>query len=312
MTKDKFPKEYQKIYEQTKNSFRTEGYEIDWIDEIYLPFWVCKQQVYVQTEIKPDSLSKILLQLIENGIKGKKDIYEFLGIREDDFVLDQLDYLISSDYLEENTPTDNLTYYELTHEGRNFFDNKSPERNIEETEIEYIVPEIEHITEEKYESFFNDLNQEFFNTYESIDSKIKNKFSGYKATETHKLRNKDNTPPNMIKHRNKPTLNKIKNSNFVEFFNNHHEHAFYDFNDSKPIEAHKRSIKFYLISYQNSDQNIKIEIRHCPDTVNKFDESHPVLEGKLTSSVKKYVQQQNPDFVKDLKDWRESKAQPKL
>ena len=311
MINDKFLKEYQTIYEQTKDNFRTEGYEINWIDEIYLPFWVCKQQIYVQTEIKPDSLSKILFQLVENGIKGKKDIGEFLGIREDDLILTQLDYLISNDYLEENISTDNLIYYELTHEGRDFFNDKSSERNIKETEVEYVVLEIEHITEEKYESFFNDLNQEFFNIHESIDSKVESKFSGYKAIETHILK-KRNSAPNMIEHGKKPTLNKIKNSNFINFFNHHHhEHAFYDFNDSKPIEAHKRSIKFYLISYQNSDQDIKAEIRHCPETVNKFDKNHPVLEEKLTNSVKKYMQQ-NPDFVKGLKDWRESKAQPKL
>ena len=310
MDNNKFPKQYQKIYQQTKDNFKTEGYELAWIDEIYLPFWVCKQQVYVQTEIKPDQLSSILFQLVENGIKSHKKICEFLGVQENDFVLAQLDYLVTNEYLEENVHNDNSIYYEITFEGREFFDEKSAEQNIEEIEVDYVISEMEHITEEKYETFFNDLNQEFFDESAPLDSNAKHKFSGYKVIETHKLKKNNSFLPNVIKHGSQPTLNKIKNSNFVEFFNSKHEHHFYDFHDSKSIEAHRRSIKFYIIYFRCEDQPDKIEIRHCPETARKFNEKNPVLENKLTKSVEKYLHQ-DTNFIEKLIEYRQKTTHPK-
>ena len=157
MNKDKFPKKYQKIYEQTKDYFKTDGYEIDWIDEVYLPFWVCKQYIYVSTKLRPDPLSSIFLGLVDSGVKSRKDICYFLGIDEDSFILNQLNFLLSNEFLEENIASDGMVYYEITHPGRLFFEEEGGDEFIEAAEVDYVIPEIEHIAEEKYVRFFSDL-----------------------------------------------------------------------------------------------------------------------------------------------------------
>ena len=316
MENNKFPKQYQYVYNQVKDDYKTEGYEIDWIDEIYLPFWICKQEVYVQTEVKPDELSRILFGLINNGIKNRKEICNFLGIKDDDFTLTQIDYLINNDFIEENFKDGNSIYYEITHAGRDFFEEKNNDNiQIETAEIDYIIPEIEHITEERYETFFNDLNQVFVNINESIDAESNENFSGYKVIQTHKLVKNNNgaLPSNCIKHGDKPTLKKIKKSNFIEFFNNNHESYFYEFNENKSIEVHKRSIKFYLIHYAHKEDNSlsnKVEVRHCPESINKFDKTRPRLEEKLSQSMEKYLNQ-NYEFIEKLKQHRQEKSKPR-
>lgn len=308
MTNDKFDKKYQYIYNQTKDTYKTKGYGIDWIDEIYLPFWVCKQEIYIQTVVKPDEFTKILMELIDNNLKSRTEICSFLGVNKDDFTLSQLDYLIRNEYIEENFSEENSPYYEITHEGRNFIEEKNNEdTKIETTEIDYIIPEIEHITEEKYETFFNDLNQEFFNKNELIDSDSNHEFSGYKAIESHKLKKDGQFPPNHIKHGDKPTINKLKNSNFIDFFNKNSEYYFYDFNENKSIEAHKRSIQFYLIYYENEDREFIAEVRHCPETVKKYDKKRPCLEEKLSKPVTKYIRQ-NRDFINNIKEYRQKRS----
>ncbi len=304
MMNDKFDKKYHYVYNQSKEDYKTEGYKLDWIDEIYLPFWVCKQEIVVQVEMKADEFSEILLGLVANGVKKHTDICVFLGIDEDDFTLCQLDFLISHGFLEENHDQENHLYYEMTHEGSNFLQGKKiEEQKIENTEFEYIINDLDYLTQQKYITFYSDLNKEFFDKENTINGQS---FSGYKLIETRKLNN-HSLPHNHIPHSDKPTLNKIKNSNFVEFFNATNTNIFYDFG-SPTIDAHKRSILFYLLYFKNEDGGEKVEIRHCSLTVKKFDVEKDDLkiEEKLSKEVEKYINE-NDNFIEGLKKFKQSK-----
>ena len=304
MNEAKFNKKYLDVFNTFKYYYKTEGYELDCVDKVYLPFWFCKQEIIVETAIEADKFSKILLNLVDSEIKKHTEICAFLGIKEDDFTLMQLHFLISNGFLEENKSKNRDLCYEITYEGRNFLnDKKDTLQNIECIEYEYIINDLDYLTEEKYKTFYNDLTKEFFDKDKSIDKNTSKKFSGYKLKVTHELlkgKENKNLPKNHIPHSDKPTLKKIKNSNFVKFFNDNYSGGiFYDFGNSK-IEAHKRSILFYFLHYKNEDGEFKIAIRHCKSSVNKFDGKK--LERILSEETKKYIIEKNKTFVEKLKD----------
>lgn len=299
MNKDKFKPQYSSVYDKFKDYHTTEGYELKYIDEIYLPFWICKQEIYIQKGIKPDEFSKILLSLVEQGIKKHHEICLFLGVKEDDFCLSQLDYLLNNDFLEENI-IENESTYEITFEGRNFLaeDKDNPIDRIERTEIEYSVSALDCITNEKVKNFYSDLTKEYFDERTTFDSVKNNSFSGYKLIETHKLQKDNKYPKECIPHKNKPKFNNINKSDFIEFYNHKNDSVFYDFGPPK-IEAHKRSIKFYMLLFQKDENSKIVEIRHCKDSVLKFDKTRLSLEEKLSASVEQFIRQ-DISFIENL------------
>jgi predicted transcriptional regulator len=277
-----YDKKFQKVFGDFKDYYTTEDYKLTSIDEKYLPFWVCKQEIVVETNIEVDRFSRILLELVNGGVKTHTEICQFLGIKEDDFTLMQLNFLISNDFLEE---IDGGISYEITHNGRNFLDgNKNALVETENIEFEYTLNDCEYLTEEKFKYFYNDLASEFFDKNQAFDNKKSDKNNaGYILIQTHKIDKKDKDK--IIAHKNKPTLNKIDQSAFVEFFNkNNSDGTFYDFGKPK-IEAHKRSIKFLELIYQNDEGETKIEIRHCKQSVKNFE--NEILEEKLSKLMEK-------------------------
>ncbi len=295
MTHHKFNPKYQQIYNEFNEYHKTGDYHLDWIDEIYLPFWICKQKIYVQKELKIDSLSEILLSLVNKGVKKHSEISQFLGVAEDDFVLSQLDFLLREGFLEEAGGSNN--HYEITHEGRSFLKKeKNVSTTIEADSVDYMVNDLDYLAKEKYEAFYDVLGKSFFDKNQAIDESNNKNFSGYKLIETHKLKN---IGQYHIPHENKPRLHNINQSDFIEFYNANNADIFYDFSDDK-IETHKRSIKFYVLYYQDKDGDIIIEIRHCRDTVNKYDKKHITLEETLSAKVKQYIEK-TPEFIESLK-----------
>lgn len=294
MSEVKFDKKYQSIFNKFKYYEKTDGYDLVWIDEIYLPFWFCKQEVIVEKNVQVDKFSRILLELIDNDIKKHSDICDFLGISKDDFTLMQLHFLISNDFLE-----DKNNIYEITYSGREFLkDNSKVLQNTEIVEFEYVVNDLEELTEDKFQYFYNDLLQEFFDKDRLIDSE--NKFKGYKIQQTHKLKNNPKIPDKkIIPHKNRPILSKIQKADFVSFFNDaYKEGNFYDYGSSK-IEAHKRSIIFLMLVFENEDKEKKIEIRHCKDSVNLFNDEK--IENKLSKETKGYIKD-NPVFLEKIQN----------
>ena len=275
-----YDKKFQKVFNKFKNHFATKDYKLTSIDEKYLPFWVCKQEIVVETNIEVDRFSRILLELVDNGIKTHTEICQFLGIEENDFTLIQLHFLISNSFLEE---IGGGISYEITHDGRNFLNgNKDVLVETENIEFEYTVNDLEYLTEEKFQYFYNDLANEFFDKNQPIDNeKLDKNYEGYNLIQTHKIDEKHK----IIKHKNKPTLSKINQTDFIEFFNkNNAGRAFYDFGAPK-IEAHKRSIKFLVLLYQNDEGEREINIRHCKQSVKKF--KNEILEKKLSKLMQK-------------------------
>lgn len=286
MIEEKFDKKYQAIFNKFKDDEKTDGYDLIWIDEIYLPFWFCKQEVIVEKDIQVDKFSRILLKLVDSGIKKHSEICNFLGIKKDDFTLVQLHFLISNDFLE-----DNNNIYEITHSGREFLkDNFKKSQSIETIEFEYVVNDLEKLTEDKFKYFYNDLLSEFFDKSKSIDNQTE--FKGYKIQQTHKINKKKSIP-----HKNKPILSKIQKADFVNFFNDtYQEGIFYDYGNAK-IEAHKRSILFLILVFQNEDKEVKVEIRRCRSSVNLFEEN--TIEKKLSKETEAYIKD-NSNFLQEL------------
>ena len=204
----KFSPEHQLIYQQTHKTYATDGYELDWIDEVYLPFWECTQSIYVQTKVQPEQLSIILFTLINIGYKSKKDICTFLGISEDDFILRQLDFLIDQAYIEENLAGSNLAlpddvYYEITQEGHKYFANTSDDTHIDREEIKYVLSELDIINGDPYEVYLSRFTQLFTNTLSANTSNSITKFSGYKAVQTRNLASRRTPPEIIIPHKKK-------------------------------------------------------------------------------------------------------------
>ncbi|MFL0072646.1 hypothetical protein [Tenacibaculum maritimum] len=269
---------YNNIYQKFKNDKQTEGFRLDGIYEVFLPFWFCKQKIVVEKDVELDRFSKIILELVNNGIISHSGICSFLGIKEDDFVTMQFHYLIKNGLLDEEIEN-GLQNYQITHEGISFLKNKTKTQNMETIDFEY---------------FYNDLSKEYFDPDNPIDKNIsqqkRKRFSGYRVVQTHKL-NRGNLL--QIPHKNKPVLSNIKQSDFAQFFNSQKKDmAFYDY-DSKKNYTHKRSILFLLLDYVNDENQHDIEIRQFKGYA---------LEEKLSTETSKYIKKNN-DFINELKKY---------
>lgn len=278
---------YQSIYNNFKNHKKTEGFELEKISEIFIPFWYCKQKIVVEKDVEIDRFSKIILELINIEITTHSEICNFLGIKETDFTTMQFHYLLKNELVVENFKN-GITNYEITHKGISFLKGKSKVQNIETVEFEYYYSDLsmEMLDIVDYKYLYNDLSKEYFNPKKPLDkntSKNKSKgFSGYQVVQTHKLKE---SKIEQLRHKNRPSLNKIKQSDFASFFNSQKpDMSFYDF-ESKDIELHKRSILFLQLEYKNDECQKEYEIRQFKSSVNEFKGN--VLEEKLSSDVMK-------------------------
>lgn len=271
-----------------KNDHKTEGFKLDDIFEIDLPFWQCKQNIVVERDVEIDRFSSIILKLVNNGITKYSDIYNILGIDEDCFVNIQFNFLIKNDMLRE---IDNDTL-EITLVGKNFL-NKG--KKIKRTETE----EFEFLIHDKFLFLKNDLSGTFFDPSKPIDenwsSGKKQDFSGYNIIQSNRKQAKDNIKE--IEHQNKPTYTNLtgNRSSFAEFYNRQFkEKAFYDFADTD-FQQHKRHIRFLglLFKKQRNESLIMIDILQYNQTVKKFDGKYNV-ETKLSKLVTDYYQK-NPN-----------------
>ena len=279
---------YQSIYNKHKNHKETEGFKLKNISEIFIPFWYCKQNIVVEKDVEIDRFSKIILELINSDITTHSEICSFLGIKETDFTTMQFHYLLKNELVEENYKKGNAIY-EITHKGISFLKGKSKVQNIETVEFEYFYNDLsmEMLDIVDYKYLYNDLSKEYFNPNEPLDkntSKNKSKtFSGYQVVQTHKLKD---SKIEQLAHKNRPSLNKIKQSDFASFFNSQKpDMSFYDF-ESKDIELHKRSILFLQLEYENDEYQTEYEIRQFKSSVNEFKGN--VLEKKLSLDVVKH------------------------
>ena len=153
----------QRIWELYKDEYSTEGFELEEISEIDLPFWKCRQKIAFETEREIDRFSMVILKLVDNGITEYSEIHSFLGIDSDSFLNMQFNFLIKNRLLEENGEK-----YEITPEGLEFMKKKL---------------KIKQIGIEDLEFYINDLSGEFFDPSKPIDrdwsSDKTKKFSGY-------------------------------------------------------------------------------------------------------------------------------------
>ncbi len=279
---------YQSIYNKFKNHKNTEGFELKKISEIFIPFWCCKQKIVVEKDVEIDRFSKIILELINSEITSHIEICSFLGIKESDFTTMQFHYLLKNELVEENYEN-GCAIYKITHKGISFLKGKSKVQNIEIVEFEYFYNDLsmEMLDIVDYKYLYNDLSKEYFNPKDPLDKNIsKNKskvFSGYQVVQTHKLKD---SKIEQLAHKNRPSLNKIKHSDFASFFNSQKPNmSFYDF-ENKDIELHKRSILFLQLEYENDEYQKEYEIRQFKSSVNDFKGN--VLEEKLSLGVTKH------------------------
>jgi len=285
----KVDKRFQQVWEPFKDHHKTEGFKLVSIFDIYLPFWQCKQNVVIEKEMELDRFSRIILELVNNKIKSHNEICAFLGIDEDSFVTVQFHFLLKNDLIRETQ----IGTYEITHEGLSFLQNKTKLKNIETVEFEYYITE-------KMDYLKNDLTQDFFDPNFPIDTQVsagrKSNFSGYTVMQTHQVQKSEIAKE--ISHKQKPTFRFVseQRNNFTSFFNKQFKDKnFYDFADSD-LEAHKRSICFYGLLFENEnnrDERI-IEIRQSQKSVKNFINSE--LEQALTNKATKYLKE-NADFA---------------
>ena len=64
----------QQLWQTHKDDYTTEGYVLDDIFEIDLPFWQCKQNIVVEKDIEIDRFSAIILRLVDSGVRSYSDI----------------------------------------------------------------------------------------------------------------------------------------------------------------------------------------------------------------------------------------------
>jgi len=273
---------FQKEWKEFKDDHSTEGYDLKYVFEIYLPFWQCKQNVIVEKDLALDRFSKILLEFISYYKKSSRsNICQFLGIEEDNFCTKQLNFLENNNLIRD-VGSDS---YEITHEGIEFLNNRKKPRTMETEEFDYMA-------KEKYYFLENDMTNDFFDPLKPIDKQLsstkKADFSGYKILQTHQEKKQDWI---YIKHNNNPTYRiiKEKRTDFSEFYNAMNPSKnFYDFADNA-FESHKRSIcflGFWYVNREKSDDR-KIDIRQFKKSVNEF--KNYELERELSKTVTEYV-----------------------
>ena len=252
----------QRIWELYKDEYSTEGFELEEIFEIDLPFWKCKQKIAFETEREIDRFSMVILKLVDNGITEYSEIRSFLGIDSNSFLNMQFNFLIKNGLLEENGEK-----YEITPEGLEFIKNKL---------------KIKQIGIEDLEFYINDLSGEFFDPSKPIDKdwsldKTK-KFSGYDLIQSNQR--KLNGEIENIPHGEKPSYYSLtrSRSEFSKFYytrfnkDNSPEKTFYDFADSD-FKAYQRHIRFLALMFRNKEQKDEIifDIRQCRKTIKKFE-----------------------------------------
>lgn len=268
MTKQAIKQKHQNVFNNFKSDKKTEGFELKQIHEIYLPFYECKQTIVAEKTVTIDRFTNIILSTIKAGITTHAEICAFLGVNNDDFVTMQFHFLLKNDLIVEQKEA-----YSITQNGLNFLNREHKINQAEVVEFKY---------------YFNDITKTYFNPLHRIDTNVKKKFSGYRMFQTHKLVN-----TLKIEHKNRPTFNKIKQTEFAALFNKEHANmSFYDF-ENKDMEIHKRSIAFLCLEYVSADNQKEYEIRQFKKTVEKSNGN--TLEKKLTKTVNTYLKQK-PDF----------------
>lgn len=255
---------YKKTWSVHKDDHKTEGYQLEKIFEIDLPFWQCKQNLYVEKDIEVDRFSFIILGLIYHGIIKYSDIYDILGIEEDSFVNIQFNYLIKNNFIQE---IDNDTL-KITLEGINFLNKRAKNKRTETEEFEFLIID-------KCNYLKNDLSDTFFDPQKPIDKGWshgkKNDFSGYKIIQSHKRQQNDDIID--IRHTNQPTFKSLKENrvDFAEYYNSmFNEKTFYDFADTK-LESYKRNIRFLALKFKKNTDDYIVDILQYNKSVNKFD-----------------------------------------
>lgn len=257
---------HDKTWQVHKDDHKTEGYNLKDIFEIDLPFWQCKQNLYVEKDVEIDRFSFIILELVNNGKNKYSEIYDFLGIDEDSFVNIQFNYLIKNNFLRE---IDNDTL-KITLEGINFMNKKSKAKRTETEEFEFLITD-------RFNYLKNDLSGKFFNPELPIDKNLSkgriNDFSGYSIIQSHKKTKKDDVKE--IQHSNSPTFKFLNENrgNFADFYNSmFKEKTFYDFADTK-LDAHKRNIRFLALVFEHKDNICDriVDILQYNQSVRKFD-----------------------------------------
>ncbi|NLB64329.1 MAG: hypothetical protein GX801_09530 [Fibrobacter sp.] len=277
-----------KVWNLCKDYHKTEGYKLEKIFDIYLPFWECKQKIAMEKSLEVDRFSRIILELVKNNITTHAEICNFLGVDENSFVSMQFHFLLKNDLLRERD--EQIGSYEITYEGLDFLENNSKIKNIEIFEfVYYLIDDLENNTESLRQIKFNPNYR-----IDEVSAGLNEEFSGYNLLQTHKL--KKNGKAKTIKHkRQKPTfayMSKQRNE-FANFFGENE--LFYDFADNK-LETHRRSICFFSLLYVNeaNPEDRILETRQSPKSVKNFKE--PILEHKLTKLANDYLHE-NPNFV---------------
>ena len=288
MLKNRVDIAFQSVWNQFRDHKKTEGFKLSTVFDIYLPFWSCKQNIIIERDVELDRFSRVILELVKSNMTKHSEIWDFLGVDEDSFVVVQFHFLLKNDLLRELGDGE----YEITHFGISFLQNKTKPKNNEPIEFEYLMTE-------KLDYLNNDLNLSFFNPNFPIDtalSQIKRKrFSGYRIMQTNRITKTDKFKE--IPHRHKPSFSFIRENrtNFSSFFNQQFKDKnFYDFADDN-LEVHRRSICFYGLLYTNEDNqdDIILEIRQSKNTVNDFSSSE--LEVTLSKQTTKYIKE-NPGW----------------
>ena len=268
MIKQVIKQKHQKVFNTFKSDKKTKGFELVKIHEIYLPFYECKQAIVAEKTVAIDRFSNIILSTIKAGITTHTEICNFLGIKEDDFVIVQFHYLLKNGLI-----TETKEGYQITGIGTNFLNKKHNLQQVEVIDFKY---------------YFNEITQTYFNPLQLIDNNKRMKFSGYKMLQTHKLNN-----TLKIEHKNRPTFNNIKQTEFAALFNKEHANmSFYDF-ENQDIEIHRRSIAFLCLEYVSTDSQKEYEIRQFKNSVEKSNGN--MLEKTVTKTMNTYLKQK-PDF----------------
>jgi len=256
-------RKFQKVWEMYHEQYKTEGFYLHNVLEVYIPFWECTQSVVIEKSVEIDRFSRIILELVKNGMTNHNEICLFLGIAEDDFVNIQFHFLLKNNLLLEN---ENNTY-KITVDGISFLDKKAKVMTNETTNFEFF-------TIERLKYMKGELSPDFFDPKVPIDIQLseekKKQFSAYTVSQTHRLNNGGIKIP----HDNRPLFSDINKfrSDFSNFFHKKNkDKSFYDFANNE-LETHKRSVAFLALWYKNekNPEIEKVDIRQYEKSIEEF------------------------------------------
>ena len=262
------------------------GYFLVDIKDFYVPLINCDVELILNDELTNDNLSRLLLNIIKL-FKTHKEVCNFLGVLEDDFVTCQIDYLVQEGYVLIDYINGNKSY-EVTDKGNSFIYDRFVTETRLNRRLQFTICGLTN----RYYSYIEDqfLENDYpenngFSKYHVIHNVVKSRFK-----EIIKLGLCTDV-----------SVEYLNNTEFYKFVDREMMHGnFFDF-ASDSVNPKYSYIQFSILKYKNDNNELFIEIRHNPKTSVDFTGNAYFLEDKYTNFLNNKIKN-NPDYLQKIEN----------